>query len=94
MQSSLNDAAYSFSCKTQLSIDCNWHADDNLVHCNVNVDVNECSEDRHDCHHNATCTDTEGSFNCTCNTGYSGDGNSCQGQFTYSLYSIQILMQF
>ena len=26
------------------------------------------------------CTDTEGSFLCSCNTGYTGDGLDCRGQ--------------
>ena len=29
------------------------------------------------CDGNATCYDTEGSFMCSCNSGYSGDGFSC-----------------
>ena len=34
------------------------------------------------CHTNADCTDTVGSFQCTCNPGYSGDGIiSCNGKF-------------
>ena len=33
--------------------------------------VNDCSPD-------ATCTDTVGSFNCTCDTGYSGNGTACE----------------
>lgn len=29
------------------------------------------------CHADASCVDTEGSFTCSCNGGYSGDGLSC-----------------
>ena len=29
------------------------------------------------CHHNAQCTNTEGSFTCSCNPGYIGDGTEC-----------------
>ena len=33
-----------------------------------------------DCHVNATCTNTDGSYNCSCRNGTSGDGyNSCEG---------------
>ena len=28
---------------------------------------------------NATCNNTEESYNCTCDSGYSGDGFSCDG---------------
>ena len=41
------------------------------------TDINECLEDP--CDNNATCNNTDGSFLCTCNTGYSGDGESCTG---------------
>ena len=38
------------------------------------------------CHKNATCSDVVGgedSYNCTCNSGYSGDGFSeCVGEVT------------
>ena len=34
----------------------------------------------HDCHADANCTNTKGSFYCTCHTGYSGDGNTCVGK--------------
>ena len=43
-------------------------------------DVNECMEGTDSCHTNADCTDTVGSFQCTCSPGYSGDGVvSCNG---------------
>ena len=32
------------------------------------------------CHHNATCTVFADGFNCSCNSGFSGDGVSCQGR--------------
>ena len=35
----------------------------------------------HDCDSNAVCNNTMGSFNCTCNSGYSGDGSACIGQY-------------
>lgn len=40
-------------------------------------DVNECEEGTHDCDANAQCTNTQGSYTCACNDGYSGDGKSC-----------------
>ena len=31
----------------------------------------------HECHANASCTNTEGGYNCSCQLGYSGDGATC-----------------
>ena len=38
------------------------------------IDVNECEAGTHTCDENAECTNTEGSFNCTCQSFYFGDG--------------------
>ena len=35
------------------------------------------------CHANATCNNTDGSYTCTCSTGYSGDGVTCDGKLFY-----------
>ena len=43
-------------------------------------DVDECSEDKHNCSPKATCENTEGSFKCKCNDDYQGDGKSCVGE--------------
>ncbi|KAL9975103.1 hypothetical protein ACROYT_G012219 [Oculina patagonica] len=40
-------------------------------------DIDECSNGSHDCDVNANCTNTVGSYNCTCKEGYAGDGRSC-----------------
>jgi len=43
----------------------------------LHVDINECENGDDNCNENANCTNTEGSFNCTCNLGYTGDGVIC-----------------
>ena len=43
------------------------------------VDIDECSERPHICHAYATCFNTIGSFSCSCNNGYTGDGVYCKG---------------
>ena len=42
------------------------------------VDVNECLGNP--CDKNATCGNTAGSFTCTCNIGYTGNGTHCRGK--------------
>ena len=32
------------------------------------------------CHENADCSNTEGSFTCTCHIGYQGNGFMCEGK--------------
>ena len=44
------------------------------------LDVDECSGEG-DCHEYADCIDTDGSFECTCRPGYSGDGFNCSGTY-------------
>ncbi|XP_035691358.1 fibrillin-3-like [Branchiostoma floridae] len=40
-------------------------------------DIDECATGVHSCHQHATCTNTVGSYRCTCNSGYTGDGRTC-----------------
>ena len=45
------------------------------------TDDNECNNAaNNDCHADAICTNTPGSFSCECKPGYTGDGvNACDG---------------
>ena len=57
-----------------------------LVNLNIAfVDINECTLNKDNCHVDASCRNTKGSFVCECNHGYSGNGTFCEG-FVYILY--------
>ncbi|XP_015767022.1 PREDICTED: uncharacterized protein LOC107345789 isoform X1 [Acropora digitifera] len=40
-------------------------------------DLDECNGDNNNCHANAVCTNTFGSYECVCSAGYTGDGRTC-----------------
>ncbi|XP_065190765.1 protein kinase C-binding protein NELL2-like [Sycon ciliatum] len=42
------------------------------------LDRDECLHQTHNCSSNAACTNTVGSYNCTCDSGFSGDGKFCK----------------
>lgn len=44
---------------------------------NTCVDVDECSNNEHNCDEHADCSNTDGGFECICLTGYFGDGRNC-----------------
>ena len=41
------------------------------------IDINECEMEIDNCHENATCNNTFGSFECTCIAGFDGEGVEC-----------------
>jgi len=46
--------------------------------CNMTTeDIDECTVSPPFCHVNAQCSNNIGSYNCTCNTGYIGNGKTC-----------------
>ena len=47
----------------------------------LSIDINECELEGDDCHMYATCNDTFGSFECTCNSGFEGDGVNCTSMY-------------
>ena len=45
----------------------------------VVLDIDECGACSPVCDINANCSNTRGSYICTCKSGYTGDGKMCQG---------------
>ena len=60
------------------------------------LDVDECVHGSHDCLPSlASCSNTVGSYNCTCNYGYVGDGKTfCRPKGKYIFIIIQCLKWF
>ena len=48
--------------------------------CSFSLDIDECALNTDNCHTQATCTNNVGSFSCACNTGWSGNGVTCDGK--------------
>ncbi len=45
------------------------------------TDIDECTDGTNDCADaNSVCANMPGSFTCTCDPGYSGDGTACIGE--------------
>ena len=49
-------------------------------------DIDECSTEIHNCAARAICTNTNGSYTCTCIEGYEGDGVNCHGKFIFMVF--------
>ena len=45
----------------------------------VIADIDECSSGTHECDENADCVNSVASHQCSCKTGFVGDGKNCQG---------------
>ena len=45
--------------------------------------MDECIQATDDCHLNATCDNTIGSYTCECVTGLTGNGIACDGMYMY-----------
>ena len=43
-------------------------------------DIDECSAETSPCDENADCTNSDGSYSCTCKQGFDGDGTICKGK--------------
>ena len=49
------------------------------IMCSI-VDINECTSGQAECAQNALCTNTDGSYSCKCQPGYTGDPvKTCTG---------------
>ena len=60
-----------------------------LAYC---LDIDECRTDADNCHENAACNNTFGSFECTCYAGFEGDGVNCTSKvLTVLLMSIHVM---
>jgi len=59
--------------------------------------MNECLDNNDNCHDQANCLNTNGSYTCSCKIGYSGDGFNCEGSnfiFDSILYDFVCLSFF
>ena len=51
------------------------------------IDINECTDNTHKCHAKATCTNTEGGYNCQCQSGHAGNGEVCTGTYLHRFFT-------
>ncbi len=49
-------------------------------------DADECVSGANDCSADAVCSNTVGSYSCSCKPGYSGDGMICEGKNIYLIF--------
>ena len=54
----------------------------------LTADVDECAIGNHSCHESATCHNNQGSYTCSCNSGYAGDGIFCTSKCIYLLIRV------
>ena len=55
-------------------------------------DIDECSSGSHDCHQNAKCVNAAGHFNCSCQTGFTGNGRLCLGKKFLLFHNLRVYL--
>ena len=65
-----------------------YHGSNLLI---LSPDANECFADDDNCDVNADCTNTPGSFECMCRTGFEGSGILCRGSVMGRYLSVSLL---
>jgi hypothetical protein len=53
------------------------------------TEIDECNIGT-DCDENAGCKNTNGSFTCTCNNGFRGNGVNCVGTYVAKSFSLML----
>ena len=56
--------------------------------------VDECADRTHNCGMEATCTDSDPGFRCSCNTGFTGDGVSCTGMYNSTTHVAHVVLYY
>ena len=57
-----------------------FHLVSEISSINFQIDIDECKGSNNVCDENANCSNTVGSYNCTCKDGFTRDGHSCSGK--------------
>lgn len=59
---------------------------------NFSSEIDECAVGLHTCDNNAICINTRGSYECTCQVGYYGDGFSCTRKYRLEKLNTRIIL--
>ena len=56
----------------------------NQLMCICLIDIDECTETKHNCSVSGLCTNVNGSYRCECRHGFRGNGFECSGENPWS----------